>query len=105
LGSRRTARRRRASGEDGGLAADIQRSPEDGIELVEQLDRLLGMLLPHQDALWGLVERGYCIDWFCYVGSSAAEHAVELPRRLLEDLFRVPGTLLMDIYRDHLDDD
>jgi hypothetical protein len=88
-----------------GWMLESSETPEDDIELPEQLERVLVRLLPRRDALWGLVESGYRIDWFCYVGSHAAEHAVELPRRLLEDLLRVPGELLLDIYHDHPEDD
>lgn len=80
-------------------------APEDDVELSEQLHRVLLRLLPYRAALWGMVESGYRIDWFCYLGSHAAEHAAELPRDLLRELVNVPGELLLDIYHDQPDDD
>jgi hypothetical protein len=46
--------------------------------------------------VWAVVERGYVSNWFCCVGSSATEHAVELDRALLKRLLRLPGDLWID---------
>ena len=70
---------------------------EDGIELEEQLERLLSALEPQSITLWALVAEGYKADWFCFVGSDAAEHAVELSRSLLSRLLQLPGDLLLDV--------
>lgn len=40
------------------------------------------------------------MDWFCYLGSHAAEHAAELPRTLLQQRLDLPGALLPDVYED-----
>jgi hypothetical protein len=51
--------------------------------------------------LWKLVEVGYTMDWFCYLGSHAAEHAAVLSRELMQKLLDVPGDVLLDIYDDY----
>ena len=56
------------------LESNLDR-PEDRIELSESLRRAVTVLRPHRDSLWRLADDGYRIDWFCYVGSHAAEHA------------------------------
>jgi hypothetical protein len=40
------------------------------------------------------------MNWFCYLGSHAVEHAVEPSRDLLQDLLLIPGELLSDAYDD-----
>src|SRR5437879_13614092 len=45
---------------------------EDGVELEEQLRRLLEVLEPHETELWALVRQGYRANWFCYVASNPA---------------------------------
>jgi hypothetical protein len=70
---------------------------ETGVELETQLERLLEILEPLGDRLHGLVELGYWANWFCYVESNAAEHAVELPRLLLQRLIALPGDLWLDV--------
>jgi len=74
--------------------------PEDATELSDHLDRLLGRLEPLAGRLWQLEADGYWANWFCYVGSSAAEHAVELDRQLLGRLLTLPGDLWLDVYED-----
>lgn len=73
---------------------------EDDTELDVQLRKLLTVLEPKTDDLWKLVERGYKANWFCYVGSYAAEHAVVLDRDLMTRLLGLPGELWLDIYED-----
>jgi len=70
---------------------------ESGVELETQLERLMEILEPLADRLHGLVELGYHANWFCYVESDAAEHAVELPRPLLQRLIGLPGGLWLDV--------
>jgi hypothetical protein len=72
-------------------------SIEAGIELAEQLERLLDQLEPLEAELWELVKQGYRANWFCYVASHAAEHAAELDRELLTRLLRLPGDLWLDV--------
>jgi Domain of unknown function (DUF4279) len=73
---------------------------EAGVELEDQLARLLTILEPHADALWDLVRQGYRANWFCYVASNPAEHAVELNRELLGRLVHLPGDLWLDVCGD-----
>ena len=75
--------------------------PVDGIELQDQFERVLDDLHPLRDRLWKLADAGYTMDWFCYVGSHAAERAVELPRDLMQRLLDLPGVVFLDIYDDH----
>jgi hypothetical protein len=72
----------------------------DDAELSQQLEDLLDRLEPVAPELWELVEAGYQANWFCYVGSHASEHAMELDRELLSRLLRLPGDLWLDIYED-----
>jgi hypothetical protein len=69
---------------------------ELAVELSEQIERLLTVLEPKTQSLWNLVERGYRANWFCYVASTPAEHAVELNRDLLTRLLHLPGDLWID---------
>ncbi|MCG5445355.1 DUF4279 domain-containing protein [Micromonospora sp. NIE79] len=75
-------------------------SPESDAELAEQLGSLLDILEPVADRLWQLVDGGYWANWFCLLGSHAAEHAVELDRDLLHRLLKLPGGLWLDVYGD-----
>jgi hypothetical protein len=75
-------------------------SIEDGVELAEQIERLLRLLEPLAARLWELVTQGYQANWFCYVGSHATEHAAELDRDLLTRLLRLPGDLWLDVCGD-----
>jgi Domain of unknown function (DUF4279) len=77
--------------------------PEPGAELADSLTRVLNQLHPLRAKLWTLAETGYEMDWFCYLGSHATEHAAEIPREVMHQLLDVPGTLLLDIYDE--DDD
>lgn len=72
--------------------------PEEGVELAQALTRVLDQLEPVGAVLHQLVEQGYSASWFCYVGSHALEHAVELDRRTLRRLVELPGDLLLDLY-------
>ena len=74
--------------------------PEDGVELEDHLVRLLTILEPVTVELWQLVDEGYSANWFCYVGSHAAEHAVELERPILARPMALPGDLWLDVYGD-----
>jgi hypothetical protein len=76
----------------------------DATELSTQLDRVLAKLIARRDALWRLADEGYEMDWFCYVGSYASEHAVELSRQMMERLLAVPGELLLDVYGEDSDE-
>lgn len=75
-------------------------SPEDGTELAEALHRVIDRVEPVAASLWALERAGYEVDWFCYVGSHAAEHAAVLDRRTIERLVALPGELWLDIYSD-----
>jgi hypothetical protein len=66
---------------------------EDGVELDEQLTRLLQVLEPVAGALWELVDAGYEANWYCWVESHATEHAVEIDRHLMQRLLALPGDL------------
>jgi Domain of unknown function (DUF4279) len=70
---------------------------ETGVELETQLERLMEILEPLTVRLHGLVDLGYHANWFCYVESGAAEHAVKLPRPLLQRLMDLPGDLWLDV--------
>jgi hypothetical protein len=78
--------------------------PVDGAELSEQITVVIDQLYAHRAALWSLVEQGYEMDWFCFLGSHATEHAAVLPRELMQRLLDLPGTLLLDVYSDDPDD-
>lgn len=80
-------------------------SAEDGVELAAALGRVLDQLEPVSDALWALEREGYWANWFCYLGSSAAEHAAELDRDTLGRLLALPGELWLDVYPDDEHDD
>ena len=71
---------------------------ESGVELADQLCRLLDLLEPRADELWRLVEEGWAANWSCYLGSRATEHAAELDRAVLTRLLRLPGDLWLDVY-------
>jgi hypothetical protein len=73
---------------------------QDGVEIETQLDRLLEVLAPVEDPLWDLVRGGYRANWFCFVASNPAEHAVELSRDVLLRLLRLPGDLWLDVCGD-----
>jgi hypothetical protein len=79
-------------------------APVEGSELSEQLAVLLDQLHPRRGDLWALVDQGYEMDWFCYLGSHGTEHAAELPRELMQRLLDLPGTLLLDVYDESPDD-
>lgn len=48
---------------------------------------------------------GYWANWFCYLGSSACEHAAELDRDTLGRLLGRSGELWLDVYPDDERDD
>lgn len=79
-------------------------SPE-AVELGESLRRVLDQVEPLAPLLWELAGRGYWANWFCYVGSHATEHAVELDRAVLARLLTLPGELWLDVHDDDDDDD
>jgi len=79
--------------------------PLEGVELSDSLRRVIAILRPRRESVWRLVDDGYRVDWFCYLGSHAAEHAAELRRDLLAELLDLPGALLLDVYRDGPDDE
>jgi hypothetical protein len=76
---------------------------EVGTELSEHLHRLLASLEPVTALVWELVREGYEANWFCYVASHAAEHAVELDRTTLQRLLALPGDLWLDVCGDGTD--
>jgi hypothetical protein len=73
---------------------------EVGVEVSEQLSRLLDVLEPVAGALWELVDIGYEANWYCWVESHAAEHAVEIDRQLMQRLQALPGGLWLDVCGD-----
>jgi len=75
----------------------------DGVELGTSLTVLLDRLEPLTGRLWDLYADGHMFDWFCFVGSHATEHAVELDRPVLARLITLPGDLLLDVYPDDKD--
>jgi hypothetical protein len=77
---------------------------EEGVELATALGRVLDQLEPVSEAVWALTREGYWANWFCYVGSSAGEHAAELDRDTLGRLLALPGELWLDVYPDDKDD-
>ncbi len=79
---------------------DSAEAAEDGVELATALHRVLDQLEPVAPALWELVAEGYWPNWFCYLGSSACEHAAELDRHTLQRLLTLPGDLWLDVYPD-----
>ena len=78
---------------------------EEGVELGEQLRRLLQVLEPIAGALWELADSGYEANWYCWVESHATEHAVELDRQLMQRLLTLPGDLWLDVCGDGEDED
>jgi hypothetical protein len=76
---------------------------EVGAEVSEHLHRLLASLEPVTALVWELVQEGYEANWFCYVASHAAEHAVELDRTTLQRLLALPGDLWLDVCGDGTD--
>jgi hypothetical protein len=81
------------------------RGAEVGVEVAEQLGRLLGVLEPVAGALWELVDAGYEANWYCWVESHATEHAVEIDRQLMQPLLALPGDLWLDVCGDGEDAD
>jgi Domain of unknown function (DUF4279) len=73
---------------------------ERDVGLGEQLGRLLAVLEPVTTPLWELVGAGYEANWYCFVASSATEHAVELDRKVLQRLMALPGDLWLDVCGD-----
>jgi hypothetical protein len=78
---------------------------EEGVELGEQLGRLLAVLEPVSGALWELADAGYEANWYCWVESHATEHAVEIDRQLMQRLLALPGDLWLDVSGDEEDED
>lgn len=83
-------------------ALDSSAEIETGVELAEQLHRLLDQLEPVKEQLWELANEGYQANWFCYVESNALEHAVELDRETLTRLLALPGDVRLDVCGDEL---
>lgn len=73
-------------------------------ELEEALGRVLDRLEPHAAELWRLVDDGHWANWFCYVGSHATEHAVEIGRSLMGRMLQLPGDLWLDVHGDDPDE-
>jgi hypothetical protein len=78
---------------------------EPSVELSTHLRRLLTILEPHAEPLWGLVRAGYRANWFCYLTSHATEHAAELNRQLPQRVLALPGDLWLDVHGDDLHDE
>jgi hypothetical protein len=66
---------------------------EEGVELADQLERLLAVLEPLGATLWNPVESGYEANWYCSIESHATEHAAEINRHLMQRLRRRRGNL------------
>ena len=77
----------------------------DDTDLERQLNDLLDLLEPRAAVLHALVADGCVANWFCYLGSHAAEHAAELPSSLLRRLVSLPGDLWLDVYGDGHDEE
>ena len=73
---------------------------DEGVEIADQLGRLLAVLGPRASALWKLTEAGYEANWYCWVESHATEHAVEIDRELMLRLLALPGDLWLDVCGD-----
>ena len=71
-----------------------------GVELDQQLRRLLAILEPVADRLWELVGAGYEANWYCWIASHATEHAAELDRNTLRRILALPGGLWLDVCGD-----
>jgi len=92
---------RRASGDTPGVwLLGSSAHPRPGVELAASLQQLLDRVEPVTDRLCSLAAEGYTVTWFCYIGSHAVEHAVELDRVTLTRLLTLPGDLWLDIYPD-----
>jgi hypothetical protein len=78
-------------------------SPTDGVEIADAIRAVLDRLEPAADALHALVAQGWWANWFCFVGSAACEHAVEIDRDLMRRLLALPGDLWLDVYPDEED--
>jgi Domain of unknown function (DUF4279) len=94
------AKRTRAVRETSFWALSSAAEIENDVELGEQLQRLLEALEPATTELWELVNAGYHANWFCYVASHAAEHAVEVDRQLMRRLLELPDDLWLDVCSD-----
>lgn len=77
---------------------------EDGVELAEQLRRLLETLEPVTSALWELTDAGYEANWYCWVESHAMEHATVIDRQLMQRLLALPGDVWIDVAGDGEDE-
>jgi hypothetical protein len=75
-------------------------TPTDGVEVGDAIRAVLDRLEPAADVLHALVAEGWWANWFCYVGSAACEHAVEIDRDLMHRLLAIPGELWLDVYPD-----
>lgn len=71
-----------------------------GVELDQQLRRLLVVLEPVADRLWERASDGYEADWYCWIASHATEHAAELDRNTLRRILALPGDLWLDVCSD-----
>jgi hypothetical protein len=80
-------------------------TPQDGIELSDQLQLLLAHLEPVTTELWELVNAGYQANWLCYLGSHSTEHASELDRLTLGRLSALPGDLWIDVHSSDVEDE
>lgn len=77
---------------------------EAGVDLDQQLHRLLAVLEPLADRLWELVDTGYEANWYCWIASHATEHAAELDRDTLRRILALPGDLWLDACGDDNDE-
>ena len=62
------------------------------------LGELLDRVELVRESLLSLTADGYGMDWFCFVGAAALEHAVEINQKLMSRLAMFPGSLLIDTY-------
>jgi hypothetical protein len=79
-------------------------SPEVGVEIYEQLHKLLDIIQPHADTLWSLANDGATCMICCYLGSAAYEHMAIIDRGTMNRLLLVPGDLWLDVYGEEPED-
>ena len=69
-----------------------------GVELAVPILQLLEVLEPAAQQLAELRRRGAEFDFFCYLGSYAAEHAAVLSPSLLSRIAALDAELWLDVY-------
>lgn len=74
--------------------------PRDGVELEESIVALLEMVEPRASQLAELRPLGAQVDFLCYVGSHATEHAAILAPSTLMRVAALDAELWLDIYEE-----